>query len=115
MSQKVTIFHNPSCSTSRKALEMIKARGIEPEIVQYLKNPPNREELVEVLGKLKASPRDLVRKKEQLYKELGLDDAADEALIDAMVEYPILIERPVVIKGKHAVIGRPLQSVEDLL
>ncbi len=115
MSQKVTIFHNPSCSTSRRALEMIMARGIEPEIVEYLKHPPNREELVELLGKLEASPQDLIRKKEKLYKELRLDEASDGALIDAMVEHPVLIERPVVVKGKRAALGRPLQSIEDLL
>jgi arsenate reductase len=115
VSQKVTIFHNPRCSTSRKALDLIRSRGIEPEIVEYLKNPPTREELIEVLDKLKASPGDLIRKKEKLYAELDLEGASNEALIDAMVEYPILIERPVVIKGKKAALGRPLESIERLL
>lgn len=111
----VTIFHNPRCSTSRKGLELLQSRGIEPEIVEYLKTPPTREELVEVLTKMKASPRDLIRKKEKLYAELGLENASDEALLDAMAEHPVLIERPVVIKGKKAALGRPLESIEEIL
>lgn len=113
--KSVTIFHNPRCSTSRKGLELLQSRGIEPEIVEYLKTPPTREELVDVLKKMKASPRDLIRKKETLYKELALESASDDALLDAMAEHPVLIERPVVIKGEKAALGRPLEAIEAIL
>lgn len=111
----VTILHNPRCSTSRKGLEFLRSRGVEPEIVEYLKDPPTRDELAGILKKMKASPRDLIRKKEKLYKELDLADATDEQLLDAMAEYPILIERPIVMKGKKAALGRPVEAIEDIL
>jgi arsenate reductase (glutaredoxin) len=114
-SKSVTILHNPRCSTSRKALELLHDRGIEPVIVEYLKDPPTADEIRAILKKLKASPRELIRKKEALYRELNLDSADDDALIDAMAAHPILIERPVVIRGARAALGRPLDNIDALL
>lgn len=113
----IQILHNPRCSTSRKALEMIREAGHEPEIIEYLKNPPTREELVSILVAMDAAPRDILRAKEPLAKELGLLDPArtDRELIDAMLENPILIERPIVITKKGARLGRPVERVTELL
>ncbi|MDR6758335.1 arsenate reductase [Mycoplana sp. BE70] len=113
----IQILHNPRCSTSRKALEMIREAGHEPEIIEYLKNPPTREELVSILVAMDAAPREILRAKEPLAKELGLLDPArtDRELIDAMLENPILIERPIVITKKGARLGRPVERVTELL
>ncbi|HEX6980608.1 MAG TPA: arsenate reductase (glutaredoxin) [Alphaproteobacteria bacterium] len=113
----VVIYHNPRCSKSRSALELIKAKGIEPKIVEYLKTPPSAAELEDILRKLGLKPRDLMRKKEAPYAALGLDDPklSDEALIRAMVENPVLIERPVVVNGDKAALGRPPEAVLDIL
>ncbi len=113
---KVTIWHNPRCSTSRSTLSLLEQHGLDPEIVEYLKTPPSVEELKSVLKKLRMKPRDLMRKKEALYKELGLDDEAlsDDRLVQAMAENPILIERPVVLFGQRAALGRPPENVLDL-
>lgn len=113
----VTIYHNPRCSKSRQTLQMIRDAGVEPEIVEYLKTPLNAHELDGLLKKLKLAPGDLMRKKEKVFRELGLADRGltrDEA-ISAMVENPVLIERPIVVKGRKAVIGRPPENVQDLL
>ena len=113
---EVTIYHNPRCSKSRQALELLKEKSIEPEVVEYLKTPPNASELKDILGKLGLSPDELMRKKEAIYKELGLAGVSDEnELITAMVNNPKLIERPIVIKGDKAAIGRPPESVLDIL
>jgi arsenate reductase (glutaredoxin) len=105
----VTLWHNPRCSKSRQALELLRERGVEPEVVEYLKDPPSAQELGRVLKLLGMEPRDLMRKKEPPYRELGLANASlgRDALIAAMVEHPILIERPVVIAGSRAVLARP--------
>ena len=112
----VTIWHNPRCSKSRNAVALLEENGVEAEIVKYLETPPSREEIVEVLKMLGISARELMRTKEDIYKELGLKDVTDEdALIDAMVENPKLIERPVVIKDGKAAIGRPIENIIELI
>ncbi|MBF39546.1 arsenate reductase (glutaredoxin) [Idiomarina sp. UBA4519] len=113
---EVTIYHNPRCSKSRQTLELLKEKSIEPEVVEYLKTPPNAAELKDILNKLGLSADELMRKKEAIYKELGLAGVSDEnKLITAMVNNPKLIERPIVIKGDKAAIGRPPESVLDIL
>jgi len=113
----VTIFHNPSCGTSRKVLAALREAGIEPDIRLYLKQPPSPIELKDLLGRLGMEPRALMRRKEKLYKELGLDDKSldDKALIEAMSQNPSLIERPIVIMGDKAVLCRPPEKVAELL
>ena len=112
-----TIFHNPKCSTSRNALALIQASGETPEVVQYLKTPPSREYLVELLDKMQMSPRELMRSKETIFTELGLDnpEVSDDQLIDAMVANPILINRPIVVTAKGAVLCRPLERIFEVL
>ena len=112
----VTIWHNPRCSKSRNAVNLLDEKGVEAEVVKYLDTPPSKEELVEVLGMLNISPRELMRTKEAIYKELNLkEESDDEKLIDAMVENPKLIERPVVIKDGKAAIGRPIENIVAIL
>lgn len=112
-----TIFHNPRCSTSRNALALIQASGEVPNVVEYLKNPPTREELVQLLQKMNASPEEIIRSKEAVYTELGLEgsETTSEQLIDAMAEHPILINRPIVITDKGAVLCRPLEKIFAVL
>ena len=109
------IFHNPKCSTSRKTLELLRDNGIEPEVVLYLKNPPSREELVKMIADAGIDVRTAVRKRESLYTELGLDTASDDELLDAMVQHPILIERPFVVTPKGTRLARPLDNVREIL
>ncbi|GAA0786531.1 arsenate reductase (glutaredoxin) [Marinobacterium sediminicola] len=113
----ITIYHNPRCSKSRETLKLLQERGIEPEIREYLKDVPSTEELKSVLSALGITARELLRSKEAEYKEAGLDDQSlsDEAVIKAMTEYPKLIERPIVINGDQARIGRPPESVLEIL
>ena len=113
----VTIYHNPRCSKSREALSLLRDQGVEPEIVEYLKDPPNAQVLSELLTQLGLEPRALMRRKEAEYAELGLDDPAlsRDALIEAMVTHPTLIERPIVVKGGKAALGRPPQAVLEIL
>lgn len=113
----VTIYHNPSCGTSRNTLAMIRASGEEPEIIEYLKAPPSRQRLVELLALLGMKPRELLRRKGTPYAELGLDDPkwSDDEIIDFMMAHPILIERPIVITEKGAALTRPSETVLDLL
>lgn len=113
----IAIYHNPRCSKSRQTLELLRNQGIEPTIIEYLKTPPSIDELKAVIKALGIAPRDLLRKGEAIYKELGLHDSnpSDEALIQAMVTHPVLIERPIVIRGDKAAIGRPPESVLNLL
>jgi arsenate reductase len=113
----VTIYHNPRCSKSRQTLHLLKERGIEPDIIEYLKNPPNTEELDDILKKLAFEPRQLMRKQEAEYKANSLDDAGldRQALIEAMVNYPILIERPIVLANGKAALGRPPENVLAIL
>jgi arsenate reductase len=113
---KIIIYHNTRCSTSRKALEMLYEKGIEPEVVNYLDGHVTEKELKHVLKLLGISVEELVRKKESLYKELYEGKKMnEEKWIKAMVKNPILIERPIVIKGKKAVIGRPVEKVLEIL
>lgn len=113
----ITILHNPRCSTSRNVLEMIRQSGEEPQIVEYLKHPPERAELVRMLMALEMSPRDLMRRKEAIYGELGLDNPAlsDNELLDAMLANPVLIERPIVISEKGIRLCRPKEKVLEIL
>ncbi|MCD2175239.1 arsenate reductase (glutaredoxin) [Rhizobium sp. C4] len=113
----VTILHNPRCSTSRAVLEMIREKGHDPAIVEYIKHPPERAELVRMLMALEMNPRQLMRRKEAVYKELDLDNPSltDNDLLDAMLANPILIERPIVISEKGIRLGRPKERVSEIL
>ncbi|KYJ85834.1 arsenate reductase (glutaredoxin) [Sulfurovum riftiae] len=113
---KVTIWHNPRCSKSRNAAKLLEEQGIEAEVVKYLDTPPSKEEIKEVLKMLGIPARELMRTKEDIYKELGLKEVEDEEkLIEAMAEHPKLIERPIVIKDGKAAIGRPIEKIIELL
>lgn len=114
---KATIYHNPRCSKSRQTLALLEEKGIELDIIEYLKTPPNQQTLTDILKKLDMAPLDLMRKGESIFKELKLDANTDDdkSLVDAMVENPILIERPIVIANGKATIGRPPESVLDIL
>ncbi len=113
----VEIYHNPRCSKSRQTLQLLQDKGIEPEITEYLKTPPSRDELIEILAMLKMDPRDLMRKKEVEYKEANLDnpDLTRDQLIQSMLDHPKLIERPIVIKDGKAALGRPPESVLEII
>jgi arsenate reductase (glutaredoxin) len=109
------IYHNPRCTTSRKTLELLRDNGIEPEVIQYLKTPPSRAELVKMIKDAGIDVRTAVRKRESLYAELGLADASDDELLDAMAEHPILIERPFVVTPKGTRLARPIDTVREIL
>ncbi|OAI28911.1 MULTISPECIES: arsenate reductase (glutaredoxin) [Methylomonas] len=113
----VKIYHNPRCGKSRDTLKLLESKGIAPAVVEYLKTPPTVAELRDILGKLGIKPRDLMRTKEPEYKDNGLGDPSlsDEALIEAMVRIPKLIERPIVLKDGKAAIGRPPEAVLAIL
>ena len=113
----ITIYHNPECGTSRNTLAMIRQSGEEPEVIEYLKTPPSREKLVELLAAMKTTPRGLLREKGTPYAELGLGDAkwTDDELIDFMLEHPILINRPIVVTPLGTVLARPSEVVLDIL
>ena len=113
----VTIYHNPRCSKSRQTLALIEEQGVTPKIVDYVKTPPSASELKRVLKKLGLKPRDILRKGEAIYAELGLDgkDLKDDALLALMVKNPILIERPIVVSGDRAALGRPPEAVLKIL
>ena len=113
----VKIYHNPRCNKSRQTLQLLKDRGVEPVIIEYLKAPPSVEELTDILIKLGIQPRDLIRKQEAEYKSNGLDNKEldNDSILRVMVENPILIERPIVVANNKAVIGRPPENVLDLL
>lgn len=118
MSTAVSIYHNPRCSKSRETLSLLKANGVEPEVVLYLETPPDAATLKSLLEKLGfASARDLMRQKEDLYKELNLAEStlSEDQLIKAMVDNPKLIERPIVVANGQARIGRPPESVLEIL
>jgi len=114
---EVTIYHNPRCSKSRQTLALLEERGIKPVVVNYLQSPPDARTLAKLLAMLGLEPRGLMRRKEAPYTELNLDDAnlGSDELIAAMVENPILIERPIVVAGDRAVIGRPPEAVLNIL
>ena len=113
----VKIYHNPRCSKSRQTLQLLQEQGIDPEVIEYLKSPPSTEELNDILQKLGMEPRELMRKKEAEYKANGLDDEMlnPQTLINAMVNHPILIERPIVVANDKAAIGRPPEAVLTIL
>ena len=117
MSDSLTLYHNPRCSKSRAALELLDRHGVQPAIVEYLKTPPTRNALAALLDMLGLEPRELMRTHEQEYKQAGLDDPAltRTQLIDALVRYPKLIERPIVVRDGRAVIGRPPEKILDIL
>ncbi len=114
---KITMYHNPRCSKSRATLALLEERGIEPEVILYLEATPDTETLAGIIRKLDITPRDLLRKGESAYRDLNLasEDITDAELIEAMVREPILIERPIVVCGEKAVIGRPPEKVLDLI
>lgn len=113
----ITIYHNPACGTSRNTLAMIRQSGEEPEVIEYLKTPPSREKLVELIAAMKMTPRDLLREKGTPYAELDLGDPkwADDELIDFMLKHPILINRPIVVTPLGVVLARPSEAVLDIL
>lgn len=113
----VTIYHNPRCSKSRQTLELLEAHGIKPRVIEYLKSPPDRATLAALLRKLGLPARDLVRRTEPEFAELGLDapGISEDALLDAMAAHPKLIERPIVVAGRQARIGRPPEAVLEIL
>lgn len=115
--QKITLYHNPRCSKSRQTLALLREHQIEPTIIDYLNTPPSSAELKKLLNALGMTPRELMRKKESLYKELNLnDDSLSEAdLINAMTEHPRLIERPIVVVGHKAVLGRPPENILEII
>jgi len=113
----VTIFHNPRCSKSRQTLALLENHGTKPTIIEYLKTPIAKDKLIEILSLLRMTPRDLMRKKEAVYAEKGLDNLSlsDAELIDTMVKNPILIERPIVLANRKAALGRPPEQVLNIL
>ena len=113
----VTIFHNPRCSKSRQTLSLIQEKSIDINIIEYLKTPPDISQLKQILKQLGYEPRQLMRKSEQIYKDLGLgnENKTTEDLVIAMAQNPILIERPIVLSGEKAAIGRPPESVLNIL
>lgn len=115
--QPPRIYHNPRCSKSRQTLDLLRARGIEPEIVEYLKTPPTADELRQILARLGLEPRDLMRDGEDDYRAAGLDDPAltRDELIEAMVRHPQVIQRPIVVAGGKAAVGRPPERVLEIL
>ncbi len=117
MADDVVIYHNPKCATSRKVLGMIRDAGVEPRVIEYLKTPPSRPELVALLKRMGITPRALLRRRGTPYDALGLDDPgkSDDALIDAIAEHPVLMERPVVSSKKGAVLCRPVDRVREVL
>ena len=114
---KVQILHNPRCSKSRTTLQLLRDNGVEPEVILYLETPPDADQLTSILSKLEMQPRQLIRKGQKEYKEMGLDNEqlSDKQLIAAMLEAPILIERPIVLANGKARIGRPPESVLKIL
>jgi arsenate reductase len=111
------IYHNPKCGTSRKVLGLLRESGLEPRVVEYLKTPPSREDLISLLTRMGKTPRQILRRKGTPYDELGLDDPAksDDSLIDAILAHPILLERPIVVTERGVRLCRPIEEVTSLL
>ena len=107
----VTIYHNPRCSNSRRALELLRDRGVEPRVVEYLKTPPDAAELKRLLKLMGKRPRDILRAKEAAEARIDPDALSDDALVAAMVQHPITIQRPIVTSGSKAALGRPPEAV----
>ena len=115
MAKTATIYHNPRCSTSRNTLKVLQEAGLEPTIVKYLETPPSRDGLRKLLDDAGLKPSEAIRRKEALFTELNLADASEDELIDAMVDNPILIERPIVVTDKGTVLARPVDKVREIL
>lgn len=117
MAQKVTIYHNPKCGTSRNVLAFIREAGIEPTVIEYLKEPPSRTELLSLIKRSGGTARDMLRAKEALAGELGLTDpkVSDAKIVDAMMEHPILINRPIVVTERTVKLCRPSETVHEIL
>ncbi len=114
--QEITIWHNPKCSKSREAMAVLEKNGCEAEVIKYLDLAPSKDEIITALTMLGMNPKELMRTKEDIYKELNLKDEDDyDKLVDAMVQHPKLIERPVIFKGNRAIIGRPTEIIEPFL
>lgn len=114
--EDITIWHNPRCSKSRNALNLLEEKNIEVKVVKYLDETPSKDELKDILNKLNMTAQELMRKGETIYKELALENETNEdKLLEAMINNPKLIERPVIIKGDKAVIARPIENLEELL
>ena len=114
--QNIEIWHNPQCSKSRNAMELLEAKGLNTSVIKYLENVPTKEQIKAVLKKLNMKASQILRTGEDIYKELNLKEIDDEdKLIEIMAENPILIERPIIIKGEIAVIARPIENLEELL
>ena len=110
------IYHNPRCSKSRQALQLLKENGEEPDVIEYLKNPLNQTELADLIKKLKINAHEILRKNEDEYSELGLSsETSEEDILTAIAINPILLERPIIVKGRKALIARPPELLEDLL
>jgi arsenate reductase len=117
MPAETIIYHNPNCGTSRKVLGMLRDAGLEPKVIEYLKTPPSRAELLSLLERMGKTPRQILRRKGTPYDELGLDDASksDDSLIDAILTHPILMERPVVVTPRGVRLCRPAEEVASLI
>ena len=117
MSKQAIIYHNPNCGTSRKVLGMLREAGLQPGVIEYLKTPPTRTELVSLLDRMGKTPRQILRRKGTPYDELGLDDPAksDDELIDAILAHPILLERPVIVTERGVRLCRPAEEVASLI
>ncbi len=114
---RITIYHNPNCGTSRTVLGMLRERGLDPEVVEYLKTPPGRVVLRDLLSKMRMTPRELLRRRGTPFDELGLDnpDLSDDALLDALEAHPILMERPIVVAPGGARVCRPADRLLEIL
>lgn len=113
---KLTIYHNPGCSKSRETLQLLLQNDKIPEIIEYLQTPPSKEELIQIIKMLGITPRDLLRTTEQAYIDAKLDDSVtNDLIIDAICKFPILLQRPIVISGKRAIIGRPPSLVLEII
>lgn len=113
--EETTIYHNPRCGTSRNTLGLIRNAGIEPRVIEYLQLPPDRTTLLDLIGRMRVPVRDVVRSKETLYAELGLEGADDDTLVDAMLAHPVLINRPIVVTSRGVKLCRPSEQVLDIL
>jgi arsenate reductase len=111
----VTIYHNPACGTSRNTLGLIRNAGIEPQVIEYLRTPPDRATLLSLIAAMQVPVRDVVRAKEPLYADLGLAEAGDDTLLDAMLAHPVLINRPIVATSRGTALCRPSERVLDIL
>jgi arsenate reductase len=114
---KIIVYHNPACGTSRKVLAYIEEAGHQPTVIEYLKNPPDRKTLKDLLKRMGKTPRDILRQRGAPYDELGLDNLSlsDEQIFDAIEKHPILIERPIVVVGEKVALCRPFETIKTLL